>query len=132
MDIIQRNGNYPVPPGASEILGVEFSGHVSALGEGVSKFKVNDEVFGIAGGVGFVAICIHAVFLLCGYQGAYAEYIAVNESHVLPKPSHLSWNEAASIPEVFLTGTGFPWTRRTTFSYCCYICDSLSSSRGLR
>jgi NADPH:quinone reductase-like Zn-dependent oxidoreductase len=37
-------------------------------------------------------------------QGAYAEYIAVNETHIIPKPSHLTWAEAASIPEVFLTG----------------------------
>lgn len=51
MDILQRKGNYPVPPGASDILGVEFSGTVSTLGEGVTKFKANDEVFGIAGGV---------------------------------------------------------------------------------
>ncbi|KAJ4482541.1 hypothetical protein J3R30DRAFT_3460424 [Lentinula aciculospora] len=85
MDILQRKGNYPVPPGASKILGVEFSGTVSAVGEGVNKFKVNDDVFGIAGG------------------GAYAEYIAVFETHLLLKPSHLSWTDAASIPEVFLT-----------------------------
>ncbi|KAJ3766953.1 hypothetical protein FB446DRAFT_756486 [Lentinula raphanica] len=85
MDILQRKGNYPVPPGASEVLGVEFSGTVSELGEGITKFKVNDEVFGIAGG------------------GAYAQYIAVYETHLLPKPSHLSWTDAASIPEVFLT-----------------------------
>ncbi|KAJ3997955.1 hypothetical protein F5050DRAFT_1322711 [Lentinula boryana] len=85
MDILQRKGNYPVPPGASDVLGVEFSGTVSALGEGISKFKMNDEVFGIAGG------------------GAYAQYIAVYETHLFPKPSHLSWTDAASIPEVFLT-----------------------------
>ncbi|KIK69975.1 hypothetical protein GYMLUDRAFT_34377 [Collybiopsis luxurians FD-317 M1] len=85
MDILQRKGNYPVPPGASSVLGVEFSGTISSLGEGITKFKVNDEVFGIAGG------------------GAYAEYIAVNETHLLHKPSHLSWTDAASIPEVFLT-----------------------------
>ncbi|KAF5380751.1 hypothetical protein D9757_007165 [Collybiopsis confluens] len=85
MDILQREGKYPVPPGASEILGVEFSGTVSQVGEGTTKFKVNDEVFGIAGG------------------GAYAEYIAVDETHLLPKPSHLSFTDAASIPEVFLT-----------------------------
>ncbi|KAF9068542.1 chaperonin 10-like protein [Rhodocollybia butyracea] len=80
MDILQRNGNYAVPAGASDILGVEFSGTVSSLGEGTTKFKVGDE-------------------------GAYAEYIVVSETHLLPKPSHLSWVEAASIPEVFLTGT---------------------------
>jgi NADPH:quinone reductase-like Zn-dependent oxidoreductase len=51
MDILQREGHYPVPPGASEILGVEFSGTVTALSEGVSDFKVGDPVFGLAGGV---------------------------------------------------------------------------------
>ncbi|KAK7464903.1 hypothetical protein VKT23_006112 [Stygiomarasmius scandens] len=85
MDLIQREGRYPPPPGSSEILGVEFSGTITALSDGVSGWKVGDEVFGLAGG------------------GAYAEFIAVESSHLLRKPSHLSWNEAASIPEVFLT-----------------------------
>ncbi|KAF5365292.1 hypothetical protein D9758_005474 [Tetrapyrgos nigripes] len=85
MDILQREGRYPAPPGASEILGVEFSGTITALSEGVPDFKVGDAVFGLAGG------------------GAYAEYIAVESSLLLPKPPHLSWIEAASIPEVFLT-----------------------------
>ncbi|KAJ7166449.1 hypothetical protein C8R43DRAFT_986096 [Mycena crocata] len=85
MDIIQRNGNYPPPAGSSMILGVEFSGHIAALGSDVSQWKVNDEVMGLAGG------------------GAYAEYIVVRKTHVVPKPARLSWAEAASIPEVFLT-----------------------------
>ncbi|SJL07176.1 related to NADPH quinone oxidoreductase homolog PIG3 [Armillaria ostoyae] len=86
MDILQREGMYPLPPGASTILGVEFSGHVASLGPNVSgNWKEGDEVFGIAAG------------------GAYAEYIVVDETHLMPKPSYLSWAEAASIPEVFLT-----------------------------
>ncbi|KAF9069505.1 quinone oxidoreductase [Rhodocollybia butyracea] len=85
MDPIQRRGEYPLPPGTTDILGVEFSGHVSAVGEGVSKWKQGDEVFGLAIG------------------GAYAEYIAVNQTYILPKPSHLSWVDAASIPEVYIT-----------------------------
>lgn len=51
MDIMQREGKYPVPKGASNILGVEFSGHVSELGNGVSEWKEGDEVLGLAGGV---------------------------------------------------------------------------------
>ena len=52
MDIMQRNGGYPVPPGASEILGVEFSGIVSELGVGCGKrWKIGDEVIGLASGV---------------------------------------------------------------------------------
>ncbi|KJA17984.1 hypothetical protein HYPSUDRAFT_145662 [Hypholoma sublateritium FD-334 SS-4] len=85
MDISQREGKYPAPPGSSTVLGVEFSGTVTQLGGSVSSWKVGDEVLGLAGG------------------GAYAEYIAVNETHIIQKPSHLTWVEAASIPEVFLT-----------------------------
>ncbi|KAF5320652.1 hypothetical protein D9758_018213 [Tetrapyrgos nigripes] len=85
MDILQCEGRYPAPPGASEILGVEFSGTITALSEGVPDFKVGDMVFGLAGG------------------GAYTEYIAVESSLLLAKLPHLSWIEAASIPEVFLT-----------------------------
>ncbi|KAJ7681510.1 quinone oxidoreductase [Mycena rosella] len=85
MDIFQRNGHYPPPPGSSTILGVEFSGHIAAIGADVSQWKINDEVMGLAGG------------------GAYAEYIVVPQTHVVQKPSRLSWAEAASIPECFLT-----------------------------
>ncbi|KIJ96160.1 hypothetical protein K443DRAFT_682494 [Laccaria amethystina LaAM-08-1] len=85
MDISQREGNYPPPPGSSEILGVEFSGIVSNAGTDISEWKVGDEVLGLVGG------------------GAYAEYIAVYHTHLLKKPSHLTWAEAASIPENFLT-----------------------------
>ncbi|PPQ97739.1 hypothetical protein CVT26_001771 [Gymnopilus dilepis] len=85
MDISQREGNYPPPPGASSILGVEFSGTISEVGQDVSNWKVGDEVFGLAGG------------------GAYAEFIAVNQTHIIRKPPHLTWPEAVSIPENFLT-----------------------------
>jgi len=85
MDISQRQGNYPPPAGASEILGVEFSGSICVLGANASIWKIEDEVFGLAAG------------------GAYAEFIAVRETHLLPKPSGLSFVDAASIPEAFLT-----------------------------
>jgi len=81
----KREGKYPPPPGASQILGVEFSGHIVALGPNVSNWKEGDEVLGLAGG------------------GAYAEFIAVPQANVMNKPEHLSWAEAASIPENFLT-----------------------------
>lgn len=52
MDILQREGKYPLPPQASKtIMGVEFSGIVTKLGEGTGKFKEGDEVFGLAYGV---------------------------------------------------------------------------------
>jgi len=84
-DISQREGKYPPPPGASSILGVEFSGNVAEVGPNVSDHKVGDEVFGLVGG------------------GAYAEYVVCWENLVIPKPSYLTWAEAASIPENFLT-----------------------------
>ncbi|KAF8158489.1 hypothetical protein B0H34DRAFT_461532 [Crassisporium funariophilum] len=85
MDIAQREGMYPPPPGSSSILGVEFSGIITELGPEVSNWKVGSEVLGLAGG------------------GAYAEYISVTQTHIIAKPPHLTWIEAASIPENFLT-----------------------------
>jgi NADPH:quinone reductase-like Zn-dependent oxidoreductase len=88
MDLLQREGNYPVPAGASKILGVEFSGHIESLGPDVKEnFKPGDEVFGLA------------------YGGAYAEYIAVSTHMLIHKPAHLSWEDAAGIPEVWITAT---------------------------
>ncbi len=51
MDILQREGKYPMPPGAPTILGVEFSGHVVQAGEGATEWREGDEVFGLAMGV---------------------------------------------------------------------------------
>ncbi|EJD39283.1 quinone oxidoreductase putative [Auricularia subglabra TFB-10046 SS5] len=85
MDIIQRQGGYPVPPGASDILGVEFSGTVTKVGGAVSIWKEGDEVFGLVPG------------------GAYAELVAAPETHLMRKPARLSWAQAASVPEAFLT-----------------------------
>jgi len=88
MDLLQREGKYPLPPQAGPILGVEFSGVVETLGPGCKDgFKPGDEVFGLA------------------YGGAYAEYIAVNTHMLLHKPAHLSWVEAAGIPETWITAT---------------------------
>ena len=83
MDLLQREGHYPVPPQAPKTLGVEFSGTIESFGSGAEKgFKKGDEVFGLA------------------YGGAYAEYIAVSTHMLLHKPKELSWEEAAGIPEV--------------------------------
>ena len=51
MDISQREGKYPPPPGSSTILGVEFSGSIAEVSPDVSEWKVNDEVLGLVGGV---------------------------------------------------------------------------------
>lgn len=85
MDLLQREGKYPLPPQAGPILGVEFSGVITELGdkaESKEKFEVGDAVFGLA------------------YGGAYAEYIKVDVRMLLRKPEHLSWEQAAGIPEV--------------------------------
>jgi len=86
MDLLQREGHYPVPPQASKILGVEFSGVIDKAAErGQVDFKVGDEVFGLA------------------YGGAYAEYIAVSTHMLIHKPAELSWEKAAGIPETWIT-----------------------------
>lgn len=91
MDLIQREGNYPLPPQAGPIMGVEFSGTVEALGSDEEHhcrgLKAGDEVFGLA------------------YGGAYAEYIAVSTKMLLHKPAGLSWEAAAGVPETFITAT---------------------------
>ena len=110
MDILQREGRYPLPKGASTILGVEFSGTVAEVGSQVTKHKIGDEVFGITSGVSIRLRC-HVVsatcadcFTLDNMKGAYAEFIVVPETHVICKPEHLSWAAAAAIPENWLTG----------------------------
>lgn len=83
MDLGQRLGRYPVPPQAGPILGVEFSGIVSQVStEASERFAKGDEVFGLT------------------YGGAYAEYVAVQAATLMQKPTSLSWDEAAGIPEV--------------------------------
>jgi len=57
MDLLQREGKYPLPPQASKtIMGVEFSGKVTELGEGATTYKVGDEVFGLAFGVSILGV----------------------------------------------------------------------------
>lgn len=89
MDLIQREGHYPLPPQAGPIMGVEFSGTIVSFGspEHCRGFAVGDEVFGLA------------------YGGAYAEYIAVSTKMLLHKPAQLSWETAAGIPETWITAT---------------------------
>jgi len=88
MDLLQREGQYPVPPQAPKTLGVEFSGVIEAFGCAPEKgFKVGDEVFGLA------------------YGGAYAEYIAVSTHMLVHKPNELSWEQCAGIPETWITAT---------------------------
>ncbi|CAM3749271.1 NAD(P)H-quinone oxidoreductase [Nocardioides zeicaulis] len=84
-DTLQRQGFYPPPPGASEVIGLECSGRVSALGEGVEGWSVGDEVCALLAG------------------GGYAERVAVPVGQVMPVPSGVSLVEAAALPEVAAT-----------------------------
>jgi NADPH2:quinone reductase len=72
------------------ILGTDLAGVIEAIGEGVTEFKVGDEVYGLAGGV-------------LGLQGTLAEYTAVDADLLAIKPKNLSMKEAAAIPLVLLT-----------------------------
>jgi len=84
-DLSQRAGNYPPPPGASPILGLEIAGTITKIGAEVRKWKVGDDVCGLTNG------------------GGYAEYCAVPEGQCLPLPHDLSFTEAASLPENYFT-----------------------------
>lgn len=83
MDILQRQGLYPLPPEHPKTLGVEFSGIIEISNS--QDWKHGEHVFGLA------------------YGGAYAEYISVDGRIIIKKPESLSWEEAASIPENWLT-----------------------------
>lgn len=89
-DLQQRVGNYPPPPGASEILGLEVSGRVAALGEGAGN--------GAGGGL---AVGDRVMALLAG--GGYAEKVAVPEGQVLRVPGALPLLDAAALPEALCT-----------------------------
>ncbi|MBQ62836.1 MAG: NAD(P)H-quinone oxidoreductase [Gammaproteobacteria bacterium] len=84
-DLMQRQGVYPPPPGASPILGLECAGEVVAVGENCSRLNVGDRVCALLAG------------------GGYAQFASAHEGSVLPIPDGLSFVEAASLPEVFAT-----------------------------
>src|SRR6267378_2444160 len=93
-DLMQREGNYPVPPGVpADISGMEYAGEVDAIGPSATLWKNGDRVMGIIGGAG------------------HAEYLCVNEREAIPVPKALSWEDAAAIPEVFLTAYDALFTR---------------------
>jgi putative PIG3 family NAD(P)H quinone oxidoreductase len=84
-DVLQRQGAYPPPPGASDLPGLEAAGEVAALGEGVKRWKVGDAVTALTPG------------------GGYAEFCLVHETNALPIPHGLTFTEAAAVPETFFT-----------------------------
>jgi putative PIG3 family NAD(P)H quinone oxidoreductase len=84
-DTLQRRGLYPPPPGASDILGLECSGTVEAVGEGVTDWSVGDEVCALLAG------------------GGYAELVVVPAVQLMPVPAGVDLVTAASLPEVACT-----------------------------
>ncbi len=85
-DLLQRRGLYPAPPGvAADIPGLEFAGEVAAIGSAVTMWKPGDRVMGLLAG------------------GGYAEQIITHERLAMPIPETLYFEQAAAIPEVFLT-----------------------------
>lgn len=87
-DLLQREGNYPPPPGCPEWMGLEISGEVVKIGEqaaSLSSYQLGDKVCALLGG------------------GGYAEYVAVRYDMLMPIPENCTMEEAAAIPEAFAT-----------------------------
>lgn len=84
-DLLQREGRYPPPPGAPDVLGLEVAGEVAAVGRDVSAWTVGDRVCAVVAG------------------GGYAESAVVPAAVALPVPGDLTLEEAAAVPEVFST-----------------------------
>ncbi len=84
-DVVQRMGQYPAPPGASDLPGLEVAGAVVAVGDGVTAFKIGDKVCALIPG------------------GGYAEYATADQGSCLPWPDGFSAIEASALPETFFT-----------------------------
>ncbi|WP_131745117.1 NAD(P)H-quinone oxidoreductase [Frankia sp. Cppng1_Ct_nod] len=84
-DLLQRQGFYPPPPGASDVLGLECSGRIAEVGDAVTAWRPGDEVCALLSG------------------GGYAARVNVPASHVLPVPAGVSLVDAAGLPEVAAT-----------------------------
>lgn len=84
-DVLQAAGKYPPPPGASEIIGMEVSGVIAEIGDGVTEWSVGQQVCALLAG------------------GGYAEYVAVPAGQVLTIPSGVDLVDAAGLPEVACT-----------------------------
>ena len=82
-DILQREGNYPVPKNASDIPGLEVSGTIVDKGKSATKYKIGEKI---------CALC---------HGGGYAEYVAVNQDHCLPVPKTSLWLKRPVCPKLF-------------------------------
>ena len=84
-DVLQRMGLYPVPPGASTIIGLEIAGTVVAIGDAVERWRVGDAVCALVAG------------------GGYAEYCVAPAGQCLPVPAGMAMTDAAGLPETWFT-----------------------------
>lgn len=84
-DVIQRQGGYPPPPGAPDILGLEIAGEVAGSDPNANRFSLGQRVMALVAG------------------GGYADYAVVHESNALPVPDGLSLEEAGAVPETYFT-----------------------------
>jgi len=113
-DLLQRQGRYPAPPGApANIPGLEIAGEVVELGGGATRWTVGDRVFGIVGG------------------GGNAEFAATHESELARIPARLSWEEAAAVPEAFITAHDALVTQAALRSGEAVLVHAVGSGVGL-
>jgi NADPH2:quinone reductase len=112
-DLLQRQGHYPPPAGASPIPGMELSGQVAELGEGTtSRWRVGDPICALVAG------------------GAYAEYCSVPEGQCMPVPSGVALQAAAAIPEAAITVWANLFEPRRVFAGDLFLVQGGSSGIG--
>jgi NADPH:quinone reductase len=112
-DLLQRQGHYPPPPGASPILGMEVSGHIAELGAGTTgRWRVGDPVCALLAG------------------GGYAEYCVAPEGQCLPIPAGTSVRDAAAIPEAAITVWANLFEPRRLFAGNLFLVQGGSSGIG--
>lgn len=113
-DLLQRRGLYPAPPGAPpDIPGLEFSGEVEAVGSAVQLWKAGQRVMGLTGG------------------GAQAEYLVAHERTLYEIPEDLSWEQAAAIPEAFITAHDALWVQAALRASERVLIHAVGSGVGL-
>lgn len=113
-DLLQRQGRYPAPPGfPAEIPGLEFAGEIAETGPLARLWKPGQRVFGLTGG------------------GAHAEYIATHERLPAEIPDSLTWQEAAAVPEAFITAHDALWKQAALRPGETVLIHSVGSGVGL-
>ncbi len=113
-DLLQAAGRYPAPVWAvPDVLGLEFSGEITRLGEGVTGWREGDRVMGIVGG------------------GAQAEYLVTSATEIIAVPGHWSTVEAAAFPEGFLTAWDAIVIRGGSSSGDAMLCHSIGGGIGI-